>query len=151
MGALVRDRGRQLGVVEARERPGGDDQRGPGEAGGGEDDVVAADDDAALRPAAQRRAHEPAHGERGLRHARQRPQQRGGERQPAERGGGMAGDLVVRRARPLGEGAQQVPGMQQHERPGHGSDHDERPQAQRGGPQQARGGRIGPLEREHMR
>ena len=127
------------------------DQRGPGEAGGGEHDVVAADDDAALRPASQRCAHEPAHGERGLRHPQQRPHQRGGQRQPAERRGGMAGHLVVRRARPLGEGAQQMPGVQQHQRSRHRPDHDERPQGQRGGPQQQGSGRIGPPEREQVR
>jgi hypothetical protein len=63
----------------------------------------------------------------------------------------VAGDLMVRRARPLGEGAQQVAGMQQDERAGHGAHDDERAQAERCRPQQAGGGRIGTLEREQMR
>ena len=122
-----------------------------GQTGGGEHDVVAADDDAALGPAAQRRAHEPAHGERRLHHARHRPEQRGDERQPAQRRDGVAGDLVVRRARPLGERAQQMAGVQQHERAGHGAHDDERAQAERGRPHEAGGGRIRALEREQMR
>ena len=41
--------------------------------------------------------------------------------------------------------------MQQHERTGHGADHDEGAQPERGRPQQAGGGRIRALEREQMR
>jgi hypothetical protein len=41
--------------------------------------------------------------------------------------------------------------MQQHERSRDGPHHDERAQAEGGGPQQAGGGRIGAPQREQMR
>jgi hypothetical protein len=119
VGALVGDRRRQLGVVEARERAGGDDERRVGETGGGEQDVVAADDDAALGAAASgvrtsRRTASVAWTTRAIAHSSEVA-----SASPPSAATRVAGDLVVRRARPFGEGAQQVPGMQQHERAGH--------------------------------
>ena len=69
----------------------------------------------------------------------------------AERSDGVPGDLVVRGARPLGERAQQVAGVKQHERAGQGTHDDEGAQPERGRPHEAGGGRVGTLEREQVR
>jgi hypothetical protein len=63
----------------------------------------------------------------------------------------MAGDVVVRRARPLGERAQQLGWMQQHERARDRAHDDQRTQPEGGAPDHGGGDGIGALEAQQVR